>query len=91
MTSIFTETAPRLRGCIESVLDWASAPGYCDGLNLARWKGHLDHLSPAPGKIMKANHHAAVPVGDAGGFMEALRGPPGTGARTLEFVILTAA
>ena len=86
-----TETASRLRGRIESVLDWATARGYREGLNPARWKGHLDHLLPSPGKIVKAGHHAAVPVGEAGAFMQALRAQQGTGAKALEFAILTAA
>lgn len=88
---IKTETASRLRGRIESVLDWATVRGYREGLNPARWKGHLDHLLPSPSKIMKASHHAAVPVGQVGAFMQALRAQQGTGARALEFVILTAA
>ncbi len=86
-----TETASRLRGRIESVLDWATVRGYRDGLNPARWKGHLDHLLPSPGKIKKTGHHAAVPVGEVGAFMKALRAMEGIGARALEFVILTAA
>ena len=86
-----TETASRLRGRIESVLDWAAARGYRDGLNPARWKGHLDHLLPAPSKIAKAGHHAAVPVAEVGAFMKALRAQPGVGARALEFLVLTAA
>jgi len=86
-----TETASRLRGRIESVLDWATARGYRDGLNPARWRGHLDHLLPAPSKIMKVGHMAAIPVGEAGAFMQALRKQEGTGARALEFAILTAA
>jgi len=86
-----TETASRLRGRIESVLDWATARGYREGLNPARWKGHLDHLLPAPGKIMKSGHHAAVPVAEVGAFMKALRAQEGMGARALEFAVLTAA
>lgn len=86
-----TETASRLRGRIESVLDWATARGYREGLNPARWKGHLDHLLPSPGKIVKVGHHAAVPVEEVGAFMQALGAQQGTGARALEFVILTAA
>jgi hypothetical protein len=86
-----TETATRLRGRIESVLDWATARGYREGLNPARWKGHLDHLLPAPSRIMKAGHMPAVAVGEVGKFMKALRHQPGMGARALEFVILTAA
>ncbi len=86
-----TETASRLRGRIESVLDWATARGYREGSNPARWKGHLDQLLAAPGKIAKTGHHAAVPVGEIGAFMKCLRAREGTGARALEFVILTAA
>jgi integrase len=86
-----TETASRLRGRLESVLDWATARGYREGLNPARWKGHLDHLLPAPGRIMKSEHHAAIPVGEMGAFMEKLNGQNGTGARALAFAILTAA
>lgn len=86
-----TETASRLRGRIESVLDWATARGYREGLNPARWKGHLDHLLPSPRRIMKTGHHAALPVGEVGAFMKRLRAQQGTGARALEFVILTAA
>ena len=86
-----TETASRLRGRIESVLDWATARGYREGLNPARWKGHLDHLLPAPGKIVKTGHHAALPLSEMGNFMQALRKQQGTGARALEFTILTAA
>lgn len=86
-----TETASRLRGRIESVLDWATARGYREGLNPARWKGHLDHLLPSPRRIMKAGHHEALPVGEMGAFMQRLRAQHGMGARALEFVILTAA
>lgn len=86
-----TETASRLRGRIESVLDWATARGYREGLNPARWKGHLDHLLPAPAKIMKKGHHDAIPVGEVGAFMRDLRQQEGMGARALEFAILTAA
>ena len=86
-----TETASRLRGRIESVLDWATARGYRDGLNPARWKGHLDHLLAAPSKITKTGHHPALPVGEVGAFVQALRAQEGTGARALEFAILTAA
>lgn len=86
-----TETASRLRGRIESVLDWATARGYRDGANPARWKGHLDHLLPAPGKITKTGHHRAIAVADIGTFMTSLRAQDGVGARALEFVILTAA
>lgn len=86
-----TETASRLRGRLESVLDWATARGYRDGLNPARWRGHLDKLLAKPGKIAKTEHHAALPVTAMGAFMADLRKQAGMGAKALEFTILTAA
>ncbi|MFJ2364551.1 tyrosine-type recombinase/integrase [Pseudomonas sp. NPDC087697] len=85
-----TETASRLRGRIEQVLDWATVRGYRAGTNPARWRGHLDKLLPKPGKIAKVEHHAALPAGESGAFMEKLRQLKGMGARALEFAILTA-
>jgi integrase len=73
------------------VLDWATTRGYRDGLNPARWRGHLDNLLPKPGKVSKVEHHAALPVGEIGAFMERLRKSEGMGALALEFAILTAA
>src|SRR4051812_39166903 len=55
------ETASRLRGRIEAVLDYATARGWRKGDNPARWKGHLDHLLPKRSKIAKVEHHAALP------------------------------
>jgi len=86
-----TETANRLRGRMEAVLDWATARSYRSGENPARWKGHLDKLLPARDKVAKVEHHAALPVGDVGAFMAELRKKVGSGARALEFAILTAA
>lgn len=86
-----TETASRVRGRIESVLDWAKARGFRDGDNPARWRGHLDHLLPARAKVQKQQHHAALPYADLGGFMAKLREETGNAARVLEFIILTAA
>jgi integrase len=86
-----TETANRLRGRIEQVLDWATVRGYRDGLNPARWRGHLDKLLTAPSKVMKVKHHKALPWAEIGGFMSKLRNAEGMGARALEFTILTAA
>ncbi len=86
-----TETASRLRSRMELVLDWATARNYRDGLNPARWRGHLDKLLPAPSKVAKVEHHPAVAVGDIAGFMLKLRAAEGMGARALEFAILTAA
>jgi integrase len=86
-----TETATRLRGRLELVLDWATARGYREGLNPARWRGHLDKLLPKPSKVAKVEHHAALPVQDLGAFMARLRQQQGMGAKALEFLILTAA
>jgi Arm DNA-binding domain/Phage integrase family len=85
------ETASRLRGRIESVLDWATARNYRTGDNPARWKGHLDHLLPARTKVRKVKHHAAMPYTELPDFMTSLRAQEGVGARCLEFAILTAA
>lgn len=86
-----TETATRLRGRIERVLGWAISRGYRDGPNPARWRDHLDQQLANPSRIAKAEHHSALPVNEMGGFMVALRKVAGTGARALEFAILTAA
>jgi integrase len=85
-----TETASRVRGRIEAVLDWAKARGYRDGDNPARWRGHLDHLLPARAKVQKQKHLAALPYSDVGAFMAKLREETGNQARVLEFIILTA-
>lgn len=86
-----TETASRLRGRIESVLDWATARNYRQGLNPARWKGHLDKLLPRPSKVAKVAHHDALSGSEVGAFMVELRKHEGIGAKALEFAILTAA
>jgi integrase len=86
-----TETAARVRGRVEAVLDWATVRGYRDGENPARWRGHLDKLLAAPAKVAKVQHHRALSVDTVGEFMAALRAERGLGARALEFAILTAA
>lgn len=85
------ETANRLRGRIEQVLDWATVRGHRTGDNPARWKGHLDNVLPARGKIRKVKHHPALAYAQISGFMAELRGRKGIAARALEFLILTAA
>lgn len=85
------ETASRLRGRIESVLDWATARGYRTGENPARWRGHLDKMLPARAKVQAVQHHAALPYRDLPAFMSSLRTQTGIGALALEFAILTAA
>ena len=85
------ETASRLRGRIEAILNWAKVRGLRTGENPARWRGHLDHLLPARNKVRKVEHHAALPYEQVGAFMVQLRERDGIAARALEFAILTAA
>ena len=73
------------------MLDWASARGYRQGENPARWRGHLDKLLPARAKVRKVKHHAALPYAELPEFMAALRTQDGVSARALEFLILAAA
>lgn len=86
-----TETASRLRGRIESVLDWCKGRGYRTGDNPAAWKGCLDVQLPEPAKVARVVNHAAVSLDDMGAFMAALREREGIAARALEFTILCAA
>lgn len=84
------ETASRVRGRIETVLDWATARKYRDGENPARWRGHLDKLLPARSKVAKVKHHEALPYREIGSFMTEARTKEGISARALEFTILNA-
>jgi integrase len=84
------ETASRVRGRIEKVLDAAKAKGFRDGENPARWRGHLDHLLPRRSKLARG-HHAAMPYEAVAGFIEKLRKREATAALALELCILTAA
>lgn len=86
-----TETANRLRGRIEQVLDWARVRGFREGENPARWRGHLDKLLPAPNKIARVIHHRALAIDAMPGFMADLRQRKGISPRALEFLVLTAA
>lgn len=85
------ETASRLRGRLESILDFAKARGYRDGENPARWRGHLDKLLPARSKVRQVEHHAALPYTELPAFLVDLRTREAIAARALEFLILTAA
>jgi integrase len=85
------ETASRVRGRIESILDYARTREWRSGENPARWRGHLDNLLPARSKVAKVVHHAALPWREIGAFVVALRAQPGIAALALEFAILTAA
>ncbi len=86
-----SETASRVRGRVEAVLDWAKVRGLRAGDNPARWRGHLDQLLPASAKVHKPKHHAALAYVEIGVFMTDLRGREGIAASALEFAILTAA
>ena len=86
-----TETASRLRGRIEAVMAWATVAGYRTGDNPGRWRGNLDALLAKPGKIANSGNHPAVALADVAIWFAALRKRPGTSARALEFLALTAA
>ncbi len=86
-----TETATRVRDRIKLVLDWAKVHRLRSGENPAEWKGHLKYALPSPARVKTVKHHAKLEVQDMGAFMARLRAAPGTGARALEFAILTAA
>jgi integrase len=83
------ETASRLRGRIEQVLDWATVDGLRLGENPARWRGHLAHKLPTPGKVRKVEHHPALPYPELPALMADLRRRESISARALEVTILT--
>jgi integrase len=85
-----TETAKRLRGRIERVIDFAISSGYRDGSNPARWKGYLSLQLPSPSRIAPTKHFESLPYRMMPGFMAALRKRDGSTARALEFLIHTA-
>lgn len=85
------ETASRVRGRIERVLDWAKVRGYRTGENPARWRGHLDKIYPARSKVRRVKHHAATPIDEMPALYARLTKSEGMAARALRFTILTAA
>ena len=85
------ETASRLRGRMERVLDAAKARGLRSGENPCRWRGHINMLLPAKSKLRRVVHHAALPYAELPTFMHELRRRQGITARALEFLVLTAA
>jgi integrase len=85
------ETASRIRGRIEMVLDWATAHHYRTGDNPARWDGRLEHALPERKKVAAVEHHAALPFTEMAAFMARLRPRNDAAARCLEFIALTAA
>jgi integrase len=86
-----TETAKRTRQRIEAVIDYAKARGHYSGENVARWKGHLAMILPSPERLVRVEHHPAMPYTDVPAFMARLRAVDGVAARALEFTILCAA
>jgi hypothetical protein len=84
-----SETARRVRNRVELILDWAKARSMRDGENPARWRGHLDKLLPAIGKVRNVKHHAALDYAELPAFMQKLRAQDNVWARALEFTILT--
>ena len=85
------ETARRVRGRIEAVLDYAAARRWRLADNPARWSGHLENLLPERAAALAVRHHPALPWRDLPAFWADLRKQPGTGARALAFTVLTAA
>jgi integrase len=93
------ETASRVRGRLETILDAAKVRGYRQGENPARWRGHLDNVLPRVSKVKDARnlslgrsgHHAAMPYADVPAFLIQLRQREAVAALALEFAILTAA
>jgi len=85
-----TETAKRLRGRIECILDWAKVREYRQGENPARWRGHLENLLARPSKLIKVEHFAALPYTKVNGFLQSLDGQAGLGAQALKLVVYTA-
>jgi integrase len=85
-----TETATRVRGRIERILDWATATGLRHGANPAKWRGHLQNLLPAPQKIAAVSHHPSMPYADLPNFYQSLKNQAGVAAQALQLLLLCA-
>ena len=85
-----TETAKRIQGRIENILDYAAAHKYREPLNPARWRGHLDKLLPKPSRVKKVTHHPAMPHTEVPAFVSELSSNKSVSALALRFLILTA-
>jgi integrase len=85
-----TETAKRVQGRVENVLDFAAARKFRDPLNPARWRGHLDMLLPKPSRVKTVTHHPAMPHSEVPAFMAELSKNVSVSALALQFLILTA-
>jgi len=89
--TVIPETAARVRGRIEAILDWAEMRDYRSGVNPAAWKGKLDKVFPAKSTVRAVKHHAALPYAELPSFFALLSEEDGTGAQALAFTILTVA
>ena len=85
-----TETAKRVQGRIENILEFAAAHQYRDPLNPARWRGHLDKLLPRPSRVKRVAHHPAMPYAEVPDFIDELSRNGSVSALALQFLILTA-
>ena len=85
------ETASRVRGRIERIMDWAASRGYREGLNPARWTGHLEFTLPSPRRVRRPRHHPALPWAELQHFWEQLDEQQGLAPKILMLTILTAA
>lgn len=85
-----TETAKRIQGRIENILDYAAAHKYREPTNPARWRGHLDKLLPKPSRVKKVAHHPAMPYEVLPEFMRDLEKNQSISSKALQFLILTA-
>ena len=85
-----TETAKRVQGRIENIMDFAAAHQYRDPLNPARWRGHLDKLLPRPSRVKEVAHHPAMPYDEVPAFFDELSRNRSVSALALQFLILTA-
>lgn len=84
-----TETATRVRGRIEQILDWSTVHGHRNGPNPAKWKGLLEHVLANPNKVAPVQHHPAVPYAALPDFYQRLCNVKGQSARALQMLILT--
>lgn len=85
-----TETASRLRGRVERIIDYARSQGWYAGENPARWRGHLASILPRPSAVAPVRNFPAVPYRDLPGVMQRLAGQGGIAAVAVRFVCLTA-
>jgi integrase len=83
------ETATRVRGRVESILDWARTKGLREGENPARLKGHIDHLLPPSPKSKRVKHHPFLPWREVREFYSKLKLMPGIAPKALQLLICT--